>query len=147
MAANDAFGTVITDGTTICGGIVGTVLGPDELSRWIKYEPATELFDESNGYVTFVFTRPGNRHSGVATRLLSWLLGRFSRTDTTRIFALSWQRNDHPDSTQLFESADFDERAHINRYYARFDERPDCPDCWGPCECDTKLMMYTGADE
>lgn len=63
--------------------------------------------------------------------------------DVDSAFGLSWLRENHLDSSVLFEKFGFERVDTVEGYFGGGDGRSDCPDCGAHCECSAGLYFWT----
>ncbi|QCC57208.1 GNAT family N-acetyltransferase [Natrinema thermotolerans] len=82
-------------------------------------------------------TRPECEGEGVATELWKHRLAYARENDAAQAIGTSWHREDHVDSSVLFEKFGFEPAKRVKNYYDG--DRDDCPDCDGQCTCDATV--------
>ena len=92
-----------------------------------------------NGIFHMYCVHPDWEGQGLGSALYARHLRRLIDTGVPRAVGISWHRSHTVDSRALFEKHGFTCRTTIERYYDRFEERPHCPDCDGPCSCTASL--------
>lgn len=95
-----------------------------------------EFANEGNGYLHVGVVEKGWRNRGVGTALMRARLNWLAESGAEYAFGLSWLRDDHPDSSALFEKFGFEQLRQVDEYYRRHDARDYCPDCGQDCTCD-----------
>jgi GNAT superfamily N-acetyltransferase len=98
-----------------------------------------------NGLFHLSCVHPEWEGRGVGSAFYERRLALLAEEDVPRAFGIAWHRPHTVDSRVLFEKHGFTCLATVERYYDRFEERPHCPDCDGPCTCTASL--YTRALE
>lgn len=94
---------------------------------------------DRNGLLHLSCVRADWEGRGIGTAFYERRLTILRERDVPRAFGISWHRPHTVDSRVLFEKFEFTCLTSVERYYARLDERSDCPDCGGPCTCTASL--------
>ncbi len=88
-----------------------------------------------NGIFHLSCVRPAWENRGIGSTFFERRLAHLAERNVPQAFGIAWNRPHTIDSCVLFEKYDFICLTTIERYYSRFEDRPHCPDCDGPCTC------------
>lgn len=91
----------------------------------------------NNAHIYMVCVADRWKQRGYATKLVHRAYEYLRKLDIKRVFAVSWNRENHPDSRLLFDSLGYEQIGREEAYYANAPDEPsrDCPDCGLGCEC------------
>ena len=84
---------------------------------------------------------PNWEGQGIGAAFYERRLALLAQRDVPRAAGLAWHRPHTADSRVLFERHGFTRLATVERYYDRFEDRLNCPDC--PEECMCTASLYT----
>lgn len=114
-------------------------LGLDTLALTLPLE-------DRNGIFHMCCVRADWEGMGIGSAFYARRLHALSERNVSRTVGIAWHRPHSVDSRRLFEKWGFRSVATIERYYARTESRPNCPDCGGPCTCTATLYARTGGN-
>lgn len=80
-----------------------------------------------------------NERRGIGGTLFAKRLRWLDRKGVDAIFGKAWVREDHYDSSSLFERFQFEPVANRQGYYGVVNGRENCPDCGGECQCNVRF--------
>lgn len=92
-----------------------------------------------NGIFHLSCVRPAWEKRGIGSTFYKRRLAHLTERNVSKAFGIAWNRPHTVDSCVLFEKYDFTCLTTVERYYTRFEDRPHCPDCDGPCTCTAAL--------
>lgn len=125
----------------------GTVLGFCFGVRHLDQDELRSRFGEVDvpgpgGLLKSVAVREDVEGQGIGSRLCERLIDALDHP----VYALSWLREDHRDSSGLFEALGFEALVDIDRFwYADSRGKEDyCPDCGAPCTCTARVYVLEG---
>ena len=153
-AANEWLDEVESDYPTECfiasptqdGRILGfgitTVTNEETIDNWLEegYYGNVDLEADLSPRTAIMHigvTRPECENQGIASALWRARLEYALEHDAERAVGTSWNREDHVDSSVLFEKYGFEPIKQVETYYEG--GREDCPDCSGACKCDATI--------
>lgn len=94
---------------------------------------------DRNGILHMYCVDDAWKSRGIGTALYARHLDHLVDQKVPWAFGISWHRENHPDSRSLFEKFGFASLGSFDRFYARADERHNCPDCDGYCTCEGSI--------
>jgi ribosomal protein S18 acetylase RimI-like enzyme len=128
---------VPSEGESVVGFGVLEVGGPAYTRRYLSLDALglDPPLDDRNGLFHMYCVHADWGGRGIGSALFAHHLERLAEREVACAFGLAWHRPHTVDSRLLFERHGFGCLAAVERYYARFEERPHCPDCDGLCSC------------
>ena len=133
-------GFVASDGGTVAGFGIATNADADYAENYIGVGIDIDLWP-STGILHILVVAPNYRGRGIGSDLVATRL-RWLRevAEADGVVGLSWHREDHVDSRQLFEKFGFEAAATVEEYYAKAHDDPGpCVDCDGVCSCNATI--------
>ncbi|MFC4553520.1 MULTISPECIES: GNAT family N-acetyltransferase [Halorussus] len=134
------YGVVATTGEQIVGvGLCASVAHKYVRKSYYDGGYVDDLLDRHSGIMHVGIVRQGFESRGIGSRLFKNRLAWLAEYGVERVFGTSWLRNDHHDSSALFEAYGFRPVVEVEGYYGETNDRDQCPDCPGICECTARI--------
>lgn len=134
------YGVVATTGEKIVGfGLCASVSATHIRESYYDGGYVDDLLDAHTGILHIGIVKKGFEGRGIGSRLFEHRLKWLGDYGVERVFGTSWLRDDHYDSSALFEKYGFQTAAEVDGYYAESIDRDQCPDCDGLCECTARI--------
>jgi GNAT superfamily N-acetyltransferase len=142
-------GFVASDGGNVLGFGIATICGPDYVEDYIGHPDVGFEGWEKTGLLHIIAVDEDHEGRGLGSELVEARLRWLTAEGVDGIFGVSWHRDDHRDSRELFEKYGFEPVATVESYYAEMDNpETECVDCDGVCECDATIYAQeVGADD
>lgn len=129
------------------GFAIALVITPPEVTSKInKAEPPTELLkNEKIGLLDTACVKTSAEGEGIGTAFIQALMNHLEKQNVTNFFCISWLRDNHVDSSVIFEKFDFKQLLEIEKYWYNESLEQDysCPDCGQPCSCTARIYFQS----
>lgn len=126
------------------GDVVGYGFGLDAVSGDRLCEETDEAGIEGPAsLLKSVAVREDMEQRGIGTALFQGLVDRLAWP----VYGIAWLRDDHHDSSSLFEAAGFRTLCDIERFWYEdsLGKEEYCPDCGAPCTCAARIYVRSSA--
>lgn len=134
---------VATAEETVVGFVIAAVGDRQFARETLDGDGLAESLPESVATIHMLGIDPDWRSTGVGSglvqRCFDWVDDRAGA-----MFVVLWQREDHVDATPLAEKFGLSYARTLTDYYS---DRPNCPDCEGPCRCAAAVYVGSLDDE
>lgn len=139
------FGFVsITDEQEVVGFCLGSILSRNEAVT--KYPPLKKLAEDVNyiGCLDTNVVKKSIENNGIGTKQLIKRENYFEKRNINTLFTICWLRDDHKDSSILFNNrSDFEPVKDIENYWYEEtkNRNANCIDCGFPCTCTARIYF------
>ena len=135
------YGVVATRVEQVVGSGLVAVYSSEGVSEYFHIDVSEYPVAGLNGVLLAGVVSEEWEGKGIGTDLMRIRLDLLTQNDVGAAFGTAWLRDDHVDSSALFEKCGFERLETIPAYYQQEETSRDCPDCEETCEC--AAAIYT----